>query len=49
LLGALALSRLEISEELFEGIAMLAGAVFVGTVVIWMWRTARRLKAEIEE
>ncbi|MBI3951012.1 MAG: DUF2318 domain-containing protein [Acidobacteria bacterium] len=48
LLGAFALSRLNLNEELFEGIAMLVGAVFVGTMIIWMWRTARRLKGEIE-
>jgi FTR1 family protein len=49
LLGALALSRLHFSEELFEGMAMLLGAVFVGTMIIWMWRTARRLKGQIEQ
>lgn len=48
LLGAWALARLHFNEELFEGVAMLSGAVFVATMVIWMWRTARRLKGEIE-
>jgi FTR1 family protein len=49
LLGALTLSRLNLNEELFEGVAMLLGAMFVATMVIWMWRTARRLKGEIEQ
>jgi FTR1 family protein len=49
ILGAVALSRVDINEELVEGIAMLLAAVFVGSMVIWMWRTARRLKGEIEQ
>jgi FTR1 family protein len=48
LLGAVALSRLKVNQELFEGVAMLLAAAFVGTMVVWMWRTARRLKSEIE-
>lgn len=48
LFGAIAFRRLEISEEWFEGWTMLIGAVFVATMVIWMWRTARHLKGEIE-
>ncbi len=49
LLGALALSQLRFNEELFEGVAMLLAAVFVATMVIWMWRTARQLKGAIEQ
>jgi FTR1 family protein len=49
ILGAVALSRVGLNEELFEGIAMLIAALFVGTMIIWMWRTARRLKSEIEQ
>jgi len=49
ILGAVALSRVGLNEELFEGIAMLIAALFVGTMIIWMWRTARQLKSEIEQ
>lgn len=48
LAGALALGQFEVNQEKFEGWAMLAASVFIVTVVIWMWRTARRLKGEIE-
>lgn len=46
--GAFALRQFEMNQEKFEGWAMLAASVFIVTVVIWMWRTARRLKGEIE-
>jgi len=41
--------RFEISEDLWlEGWGMLIASIFVATMVIWMWRTASRLKGEIE-
>jgi high-affinity iron transporter len=40
--------RLEIDEDRFEGWLMLIGAVFVASMVFWMWRTASKLKGEIE-
>jgi high-affinity iron transporter len=48
LLAAFTLKRLEVNQDVFEGWLMLAGAVFVATMVIWMWRTGKRLKREIE-
>jgi high-affinity iron transporter len=44
------LHRLQMSElgDAYEGALMLAGAVFVASVVVWMWRTGKRLKQEIE-
>jgi high-affinity iron transporter len=49
LLGGFLVRRLEISEDLWlEGWGMLIGSIFVATMVIWMWRTARGLKGEIE-
>ena len=45
---ALLASRLTYNEELAEGIAMLAGAILVTTLVAWMWKAAPRFKAEIE-
>jgi high-affinity iron transporter len=47
-LAAYFLRRWEISEDAYEGWMMLVGAVFVASVVIWMWRTGKRMKQEIE-
>jgi high-affinity iron transporter len=46
---AVALSRLNLNEDVFEGWVMLVAAFFVITVVIFMMRTGRKLKGEIEE
>ncbi len=48
-LGAWALGDLRVNEEVFEGVVMLLAAFFVGTMVVWMWRTARHLKGHIEQ
>jgi high-affinity iron transporter len=48
LAGAGVVSRLGVSEERYEGWLMLLGSAFVLSMVIWMWRTARGLKGEIE-
>ena len=48
LAGAAVVSRLEVSEERYEGWLMLLGCAFVLSMVVWMWRTARGLKGEIE-
>jgi len=40
--------RYEVVEDAYEGWLMLAGAVFVASMVYWMWRTGKRLKQEIE-
>ncbi len=40
--------RLAVGEDAYEGWMMLAGAVFVASIVVWMWRTGKRLKQEIE-
>lgn len=48
LVAAYAVRRLEVAEEAYEGWLMLAGAVFVASMVVWMWRTGRGLKREIE-
>ena len=44
------LHHLNITElgDAYEGELMLVGAVFVATMVWWMWRTGKRMKAEIE-
>lgn len=40
--------RWEVSEDAYEGWLMLAGSVFVASMVVWMWRTGKRMKQEIE-
>src|SRR6266849_1464459 len=45
---AVALSRLHLNEDVFEGWVMLLAAFFVVTMVIFMMRTGRKLKGEIE-
>ncbi len=46
--GAVALSRFTLNQDIFEGWVMLAAAFFVVTMIIFMMRTARRMKGEIE-
>src|SRR5947207_2781694 len=46
--GAVVLSRTGLDSDVFEGWVMLVAAVFVISMVIFMMRTARKLKGEIE-
>jgi len=46
--GAVALSYAPINQDKVEGWVMLVAAIFVVSMVIFMMRTARRLKGEIE-
>jgi high-affinity iron transporter len=48
LTGAYIVSRLELNQDILEGWLMLAGAVFVASMTVWMWRTGKYLKREIE-
>ena len=48
LFGAVVLERAAINQEIFEGILMFVAAFFVATMIIWMWRSAKGLKKEIE-
>jgi FTR1 family protein len=48
LAGAALFAALDVQEEVYEGWLMIAGAVLVTTMVIWMLRTGKRLKQEIE-
>src|SRR5438067_731727 len=45
---AILLSLFQFSEDLFEGWVMLAAAFFVVTMIIFMMKTGRKLKGEIE-
>jgi high-affinity iron transporter len=47
-LGAIALSRLQLNEDSYEGWTLLASAVFVFSMVLWMNSHGRRMKGEIE-
>jgi FTR1 family protein len=47
--AAILLDRWRISEDGFEGLMMLAAAVLVVTMILWMNRIARSLKKEIEQ
>src|SRR5271167_3984172 len=45
---AVVLSRFKLNEDVFEGWVMLVAAVFVVTMIIFMMRTGRKLKGQIE-
>jgi high-affinity iron transporter len=45
---AVVLSRLHWNQDIFEGWVMLVAAVFVVTMIIFMMKTGRKLKGEIE-
>ena len=45
---AVLLSRTKLNEDVFEGWVMLVAAFFVATMVIFMMKTGRKLKGEIE-
>lgn len=45
---AILLSRFQLNEDLFEGWVMLAAAFFVVTMIVFMMRTGKKLKGEIE-
>jgi FTR1 family protein len=45
---AVILSRFRLNEDIFEGWVMLVAAVFVVTMIIFMMKTGRKLKGEIE-
>lgn len=45
---AILLSRFNFNEDLFEGWVMLAAAFFVATMIVFMMKTGKKLKGEIE-
>jgi high-affinity iron transporter len=45
---AVVLSRLKLNEDVFEGWVMLVAAVFVITMIVFMMKTGRKMKGEIE-
>jgi FTR1 family protein len=47
--GAMILQKLAIDQESLEGFFMLVAAVFVISMIVWMWLTAKKIRIEIEE
>ena len=47
-IGAVLFQRFGIDEDRYEGWTMLIGAVFVASMIAWMWKTASRIKGHIE-
>src|SRR5712692_8363008 len=47
-IGVVLLSRTKWNEDIFEGWVMLAAAFFVVTMIIFMMKTGRKLKGQIE-
>jgi high-affinity iron transporter len=45
---AVIVARLNLNEDIFEGWVMLVAAVFVVTMIVFMMKTGRKLKGEIE-
>ena len=45
---AMALELWRVNQEAFEGVLLMTSAVFVVTMIVWMNRTARHLKKDIE-
>jgi FTR1 family protein len=45
---AVVLSRFRLNEDIFEGWVMLVAAVFVVTMIVFMMKTGRKLKGQIE-
>jgi high-affinity iron transporter len=44
-----ALDRLQVNQDGFEGLMMVLAAVFVVSMIVWMNRTARHLRKDIEQ
>lgn len=47
-IGAWVLRHLPVDEEIFEGVLMWTAAVFVAGMLVWMHRTSKHLRAEID-
>ena len=47
--GAIVLQKLAIDQESLEGYFMLVAAVFVISMIIWMWLTAKKIRSNIEQ
>lgn len=48
LVGAWALYRWAVNEEAFEGVLYMSSALFVGSMMVWMWRHSHSLSGEMK-
>src|SRR5262245_18918419 len=48
LLGAFALNRWAVNEEVFEGLLYVGSAVIVGSMMLWMWRHSHALSGQMK-
>ena len=48
IVAAIVISRLKLNQDIFEGWVMLLAAFFVITMIVFMMRTGRKLKGQIE-
>lgn len=46
---AIILQKLMIDQEIFEGYLMLIAAVFVISMIVWMWISAKKIRNQIQE
>lgn len=46
--GAVVLQKLSIDSEALEGFFMAAAAIFVISMIVWMWFTAKHIRADIQ-
>src|SRR5437588_12960143 len=46
--AAVVISRMKWNQDIFEGVVMLVAAFFVVTMIIFMMKTGRKLKGQIE-
>lgn len=42
-------ARVALNEETFEGVVMWVAAGFIISMVIWMWKTGKRIRRDIEQ
>ncbi|MBI1803955.1 MAG: DUF2318 domain-containing protein [Ignavibacteriae bacterium] len=47
--GAIIIQRLSFDQEKLEGYIMLIAVVFVISMIVWMWVTAKKIRLEIEK
>lgn len=47
--GAMIIQKLAIDQEALEGFFLLAAALFVISMIVWMWITSKKIRTEIQE
>ena len=49
IIGAILFQKLALDNESLEGYFLFSAAVFVATMIIWMWRTAKGMRRQLEQ